>query len=439
MNGQQPGRSGRLVLAIVVTATVVTATAADLARGNPQPKDALHPQVAKLLEIGWGESFRVLKPSGEAFDEAKRLAPADARVPFAFALVNIKHRKYDDAKKLLEEAIRLDEKYLAARKASIWVEMLLKRYEAALVEIEQLAAFLPTEAADRAADTADVALAQFIGRLFGFLEGPAKTSVKEDVAAAVKARVLARISPAMRRELAAGGQRVADQFAELYLTREQTKEDAQAAEAKSQQREANRLAEDRKDVAEDKAALTDQVAKTREELDRLLSDLEKKLEPLDREYSRLSARAATVRDRILDYDREIGRYVALLDVTDEPAIRLRYQIEIDRLDAIQARYVADYRVLERQAAAVGAQRGAILSQRDATLARYNAEAKRLGKEGVKLRRDEQRIARDEQRNERPPSGNTPKVRLLSRKAFAFTTYEPFPLEQAKAELLKAVK
>src|SRR5262245_12214396 len=75
--------------------------------------------IAKLLEVGWGDSFRAIEPAREHFEQAKAAAPRDPRVPLAFALVHIKHNRPSDAAKLLDEALSLDRRHVAAREARL--------------------------------------------------------------------------------------------------------------------------------------------------------------------------------------------------------------------------------------------------------------------------------------------------------------------------------
>jgi hypothetical protein len=432
--------SPRMLLAVVPLLALLTA--AFSGRVLFADDRAAKPELVKMLEVGWGESFRSLEPAGEHYERAKEAAPSSPTVRYAFAVVHLKHRKYAEAAKLLDEAISLDKRHLPAREARLWIDMLLKKYPSALVQMEQLAALLPREedpALDEEARERHGETARYLGRLLAFLHGPAQKSVDLDRVDAVQQAVEERLYAALRKEFEAGYQAVSERFEEMYLTSEQSKEQAKAEAEKSQQREAKRLAEDREAVSKAKQAALDRAMTSREELEKFLTNIDKKLSPLDREYGRLSAEAAGVRQRMFEVDREISRTLTLMELTEDPGLRFRYRIEVDRLEGIYARQITDYRGLEAQAARVRSQQAALIRERDGAISRYNAEAKRLGKEQVQLGTKAKRIARDEEKNRRPPTGNTDKVRVFTDKVFAFTTYEPFPLEQAKARLLESVR
>jgi len=403
-----------------------------------------HPQIAKILEIGWGESFRVLEPAREQYELVREAARRDPRAPYAMALVCVKHGKHAEAARLLDETLALDPRHVAAREAKIWIDVLLKRYPAALAQIEELGGILPNEGLRGLADEAAVQAryresARFLGRLFGFLEGPAEKAANPDRVAESKTRVLLKLTPSQQEEFAAGRKAVLDRFGEFFARREQAKEDELAGQKKKQEEDTKRLAEERAAVAANQQGLQKQAAQTREELEKFLSELAKQMAPLDREYSRLYAQGVAVRNRLVDYDRDIDRLLRLAELAKEPAEAARLRLEAERLDVLRDRLSVDYRLRQAEASRVQAAQAAILNQRDTAIARFNAEAKRLGKEQFKLAQDEKRIAREEDRARKPPTGNTDRVHVLSQKATAFTTYEPFPLEQAKSRLLESLR
>ncbi len=398
--------------------------------------------VSQLLETGWGDSFRAIEPARVHFENAKGAAPSDPRVPYAFALVHMKHGKHSDAAKLLDDVLSLDRRHVPAREARIWIDVLLKRYTAALPQIDELSTLLPADGAAGLSDEAKARhreTARYIGRLFGFFQGPVEKSLNADRVAAAKKAVLDRLSGEHRQEFEAGHKAVSDRFAEFFGIREQTKEDEADRQKKAQEEAAKRLADDKAAVAGDKKAVAEQAAQTREQLDKFLSEIDRKLAPLDTEYARLSAQAVGVRERMIDLDRDISRLLRLAETTEDPGLSARYRLDAQRVSDIRSRHAADYRALENRAARVRTQQAAILNERDAAVARYNAEAKRLGKEQVKLAQTEKRIAREEDRNRKPATGNSDRVFALSQKVFAFTTYEPFPLEQAKSRLAESLK
>jgi hypothetical protein len=398
--------------------------------------------ISDLLEVGWGDSFKVLEPAKELYEAAKAAAPRDPRVPYALALVQIKHGRHSDAAKLLDEVLALDGRHLPALEAKLWIDVLLKRYSAALVQIGELAETLPTKDEAGLSDGSKARqreTARYLGRLCAFLEGPVEKSVNAERLAETKKAVLDRLAPDHRDAFEAGRKAVADRFAEFFVIREQAKEDTVAEQKKAQAETAKRLAEDKTAIAAGREAIAKAAAQTREQIEKFVSDIERRLAPLDKEYGQLAAQGVTVRERIIDVERDIDRLLRLADSTEDRGAAGRYRLDADRLRDTRSRYAADYSALQAQASRVRSQQGALLSERDAAVARYNAEARRLGTEQIKLAQTEKRIAREEDRNRKAPTGLSDKVHALSQKVFAFTTYEPFPLEQSKSRLLESLR
>ncbi len=395
----------------------------------------------KLLDVGWGDSFRAIEPARGIREGQDGRAWRSAR---AFRLCPGAHEARQAQRRgpVAGRGAGSGSSARWAREAKIWIDVLLKRYSAALTQIDELSTLLPPVEAKEAGDDVKSRhreTARYLGRLFAFFQGPAEKSVNADRVAAAKKAVIERLSAEHRQEFEAGHKAVSDRFAEFFVMREQTKDDEATRQKTAQEEAAKRLAGDKATVASDKKAVAEQAAQTREQLDKYLSDIDRKLAPLDREYARLSAQAVGVRERMIDLDRDISRLLRQAETTEDRALAARYRLDAERVSEIRSRHAADYRVLENQAGRVRGQQAALLGERDATIARYNAEAKRLGREQVKLAQTEKRIAREEDRNRKPATGNTDRVHALSQKVFAFTTYEPFPLEQAKSRLLESLR
>ncbi len=389
--------------------------------------------VAETLDIGWAKSYSAVSPAEAKYRETRALAD-DPRACYALALVLIKHRRYKQVGPILDEALKLDRGYLPAWRGKIWVLMLTKRYEVALVEMDNLSQQIAANAgADKAAST----MVGFLGRVFGYLEGPAKKSVEARLVAMCKDRITSRLAQGLREVFDEGRKEVDQRYTELYFSHEQSKEDAEAKERKNRQEEADFLARRREAIAGDRQEINQQGDSARKQLDADVAALDKRLATLDQSLARLAAQAVPIAQQMQGIDREISRVIALADNTDDLPLRQRYALEIDRLTVLYGRYERDYQLVNARAAQVNVQRNTILGQRKAAVERYSAETKRLEKENASLRRGERRIEKELEQNQRPVVGNTPSVRALSAQVMAFTTYEPFPLEQEKHRLLQS--
>ena len=78
------------------------------------------------------------KAKAEArFRQIRRSAPSDARVPYAYALLLIERKRYQDASKPLDDALRLDGGNLSAWKTRIWLSVLTGDHDDALATMER--------------------------------------------------------------------------------------------------------------------------------------------------------------------------------------------------------------------------------------------------------------------------------------------------------------
>ena len=265
-------RVGRRFVAILLLSGCVGCLFPRASRADDK---ASKDSVVQLLKVGWGKSFRVLQPAQEHYQRGRKIAPSDPLPSYAFALVNVKHHKYKRANELFKEAIGLDDSHLPSRQAKIWIDMLLSRYDAAMVQAEQLSRLLPNANMKDEADARHLATVRFLGRVYGFLAGPARKSAGEQRVENSKSRVLQRLSLRRRQEFETARGVVADRFAELFLVRDQSKEEARSIQQESKQRDAKRLDQDRDFIDAQTQAVQRQALQSRQALDQLLSDLEK--------------------------------------------------------------------------------------------------------------------------------------------------------------------
>lgn len=407
--------------------------------GPPAPSIAaddakLKAVLGQLLDTGWGKSVQSIKPAQELFEQAKQVAPADPRPAYAMALVYIKHRKYEDANKLLDESLARQKDYVPPREAKVWVLTITKRYSAALVEMDILSEHIAGEAAQNPDAVRPVV--QQLGRTLGFLGGPAGQAVAPEALAEYRRKIESRLPDSIRGELEAARKAVDDQFTELFLAREQSKQDALTREAEIKAKEAERLAEQREAASGEKDRLQARAEQAREELDAELTTIDKQLAAQEKSLAQITAQALPIQQELVLIDRDISRLLSLAEGTDDAALKVRYQAEADRLALVGRRLQRELAALDAQAVGVRAEITAESNRRRAAVARYEALLKELQKQGADVKRLERRIAQDEKRVAQPPQGNSPEVRAAAAQALAFTTYVPFPLEEAKRRLLK---
>jgi hypothetical protein len=390
--------------------------------------------VVRLLEAGWESSSRALAPAETEFEKLQALAPDDARVLYAYALVQLKHRRYQEASRLLAEAVAVEPGDAAIRRAEIWVTLLTRRYPAALVQMAGLAKALAAEPPGDAPQSS-----RFLGRMFGFLEGPAGSAIDADRLAEDRGRIVGLLGTALEDEFEAGRQAVLEKHDELALRHEQGRESAKLEQQAELDRLAERLETEQADIEARREDLQRAADQARESLEATLRDIDGKLATLERAFSRLAAEAAPFQDAMVDLDRRIGRLLAAAESAPNPGEAARLRREADRLSDLYGLNQDRYAALDAQARQVNGQRTALEDERRATQERYQEELDRLDRESASLRKIEKRIMADRRKTEKPPTGATPHSRSLAAQAAALPTYEPFPFEEEKQRLLEQVR
>jgi hypothetical protein len=397
---------------------------------------ALDDELAALLDLGFAARLRALGPAEERYAELQQRWPAEPRLEYAWALVQLKHRQYAEAAATLAEVVELAPDDLQARRALIWAQVMGKQHAAAVVEMDATAQRLADGAAadDEALRTET---ARFLGRMFGFLEGPGAGSVQSDALEVAREALEERLDATLADEVRAGRNTVLERFDELTLHQEQARDEARDEQEDERDRVAARLADEQTNVDAERAQLESQAARARSELDETLAEIERRLAPLNAAFAQLEVQAAEIAERIRDLEFAIEDLLDRADQAEDAFRRDRLLREADRLAAISDRHRADYTALDRQARAVNAERAVLESAHQDAVVRYEDEQQRIDRRVGQLDRRERRIARDERELERPATGNTPRVRSLSAKATALATYDEFPLAEERRRLSEA--
>ena len=127
-------RIGWAVLAVAIAGLPLASAVADEAK--------LREEVAKLFELGWEPSLQAQVAAKEQAFKLVEMAPDDSRIAYAYALVQIRQRKYPDADRLLDRVLVKEKENLYAWRTNIWLSMLQKQYANALLGMERVSVLL---------------------------------------------------------------------------------------------------------------------------------------------------------------------------------------------------------------------------------------------------------------------------------------------------------
>lgn len=391
--------------------------------------------LTRLFEIGWKPSFQVLDAAQAEYERLQADTPDDSRLTYALALVQLKHRRYERASELLSEAVAAQPEDLELRRGLIWTLMILKRHDAALVAMAEMVERLPEPANE---DAPAVAASRFLGRMFGYLEGPGASgspAAAEDCVSE-RDRLRENLTASRGEAFDAGRSSVLEKFDELSLAHEDAQSQAKVVEAKNRERVGQRLDQEKEQVAAEKADVDQQAKAAEEQYAAEITPLDKKLTAIDVELGKINSAGRAVLANLTAVRADLDRWTLIADTSKNPVERDRALRQVLRLRPVAQQLDLEYASLDVQAARLNAQRAEIESARDVVQNTYDNTMHRLGRTAGKLRKTEKRISADEKKFDRPPTGSNPATRAKAAQATAFSTYEAYPLEKEKQRLLE---
>jgi len=399
---------------------------------------SLKDQVAELLETGWQRSVKARAAAQKQYDQLRKIAPDDPRLPYAYALVQLRQLRYPEAARLLDEVLSQDKKNLTFWKVRAWLSVLTKEYDSALLEMQRLAELLPAEDALGDAETPYRQTAEFLGRLCAYLEGPVQASVDDRALDDCRQQILKRLTTTRKAAMEEGRKDLLQQFSGAVEETEKTSAEAKATAAKHRQQILGDLDRQQEELKTEATAAEARQAEVKKQLTYELEKIDTEQRRIVDTFRRLQYDAVALRRELATID---DRIVGLLDLAGREEDPLRKQRILD--DAAHwrimrhrpARALAD---VDARGTALNLQQAALVQQRREIEARWQREVGEVDK----LRRSVDRIrnAKDKVQSQ-PVRGNTGQVRDLKSRSVALTTYLPLPinLEDERRRLLDEMR
>ena len=396
--------------------------------------------IARLLEIGWDASPSARKAADQQTYEVARLVGRDPRALTASWLVLLQQRRYDEAVQRLDTLLAIVPDDLQALRAKAWCQTLLKNYEGAMLTASTLSELLAAKPAETKEDAAEhTELIGFLGRLLGFLAGPAAEAVNQDARKSLEREIVGRLGESQKTIFEDARNGVMAKFIETtdatVEERERVVEEAAAEKAKTLEE----IAAEREEALARRAVLDERKNKLQGELRDELAEVQKEDQPLVQELAVLQARADALSRELVNYLNQMERLERQAATSRDPNVQRRLYAEADRWDAAASRVDADLQTVRQFAQGVQGQR-AVLARRVAQ-AQANAagQIKRIDSELAEMAKREKRNEGIEKRLNRQTAGPSSRTRALSAAASALSTYDQLPLEEAKAKLLEKLR
>jgi hypothetical protein len=396
--------------------------------------------IAKLLDVGWAATPKARAAADAQFDVVRMLSGPSPAALEASLLVLLQQRRYDDAARRAEDLLAKNPADLTAQRAKIWIAVVSKNYSAAMLAADKLGRQLaddPPRAEDEQAIHDE--LHAFLGRIFGFLGGPAAENVNQDERKASERQIADRIADTRRAKFEEARDGVVAKFLELTGDKDEERQRVIDQAAAARDKTLKELESENEAIAGRLKELDDRKGKLQAELRDEVAQIAKDDQPLVQELARLDARGRAINRDLLIYESQISQLRTMAAGEMDPARRQAYEMEIDRLSFAASRLESDLFSVRRLADGVQAQRAALVARQRRAQAAAADQAQKIDKESANLAKRDRVNEALEKRVNKSPSGTTSKARALAAQAMALSTYDQFPLEASRQRLLDSLR
>ncbi len=201
----------RHFVSIVLLATFASSAASV----NAASPNEVGKHVTAILDQGWKLSPEADAVARQHFDAAQLVAPNDARVPYAMALVAMHSHRSTDAVTYLRIALNAaDKTALPIQCDQIWQEALAENQSAVVGDTMALIKQL-SESDNRAVEADRLATARWLGKFIAFFHGPGKGKLGEADSASIEAQMNQFLRKPLLAEVEEGKMEAAKQLDDL--------------------------------------------------------------------------------------------------------------------------------------------------------------------------------------------------------------------------------
>jgi hypothetical protein len=410
-------------------------------RATPALADnaAMRDDVTRLFAAGWEGNAASRTASDQQYREIASAGRSNTQTIYAYTLVLMKQRRYEEAIKGLDAVLKAEPNNFGARQNKIRVLMLTKGYDAALVETERLSRLLAQAPQDQVAAEERRAALQFIGRMFGYWEGPGEGAIAAAALDRARREVEKRLSEVELALYDEARDAVLARYEEITGESQRGREEALSEGEKKREEARQELDQRRAEQQGRRMELLERGDKLRKEIQDNQAEQAKAEQPLIDRLALIDRQAAIPRRERALLLVEADSLRAAAARAPDPAERDRLLFRAQQVEILAVRYDADLAALERQAAAVNIERARVQERFGRMNASLAGELQTIDRELQAMQANEKRFALDEKRLDRPLVSGTRAVRALEAEAGAFTTYEPLPLEEDRQRLLDSLK
>ena len=375
---------------------------------------AAHAQVTrhdaqKLVELAKSRNNSV------AVAALQSKSPTDARLPYLAALSRVDRNDYRGALEQVKHSLQLNPANLDAWKVRIWLSMATKDFNDAATSMDWLSSRMPANGATPEAEMACVEFARFMGKSFGYMNGPQgdRASV-----ASLEQRVVGRLSGNRKSAFVAAHSHVTSDYNQRLSHIETARKVAQQNEEVARRDDLQRLSEESRYANSELTKIEDTRLQGRQ-----LAANERNVIAATRE----EAAGGTLAGAATNFRKVDLRNPIFDDTKEDPTIighNVNRRSRLNHRSSLASGYAVD-RGLDNW-------HYLNVNQREAQ------ENERLADRERDMQRRLRRIAKDKAKQiNRPNAGMTASVRAAIAKAKSLSAYLDFPVS-TKSEIANLV-
>jgi len=421
------------VITFLVFAPAV-ARGADAATGKAAAKT--------LLEKGWAKTAAAREAVDQPeLDEAP--LKDDAFLLAARWLVLLHQNRFDDGLTVVDKFLETQPSHLVSLRAKTWANTVKRDYRQAMVAADQLSQAASRAAGNggQAANPAVDAELEFLGRMVGFLEGPMEKNADQVVRQKLEARVLERCDEHAKKVFNDAKNGVLDHYKELV---------AEAAAAKGDTDQSTQVLKEQKlgELSDKAAKLSVEANKLEDQTTKLQEDFKNRLAELDRQQAPLMQRQMFLQGQITTLSTQLNQQQTLLAQYAQQTANAdsknsnRNAVsngEILRAQNAVATLRGQLEIANNQLGLTQVALVNIQQQRIATGGAANMQGQQLENMRQGVQRDKQKNEAKQKKAEKAKPAANVKLAALENEARTYATYESFPFEELRENLLKRAR
>jgi len=390
--------------------------------------------VSAVLTEGWQDFPGAYEKAKGEYETAKPLFPRDSRLHCAMGLAAMRQREFNAASSYFTAAIQADAGNLSAWKAKLWLLAFQGELETTLQGMDRLTSFYPADEADGDLEKQLVDAAHWMGRLHGFIAGPASGEVADEAIEEQAAAIDKRLTGDRLEAFNNGREQTLAKYREL---RDKVNDviDRESSDAEKKRRlDLKYVEEQRAEVTTEREKLVAKAAEVKKEAETKIAALDKQIEPLQKQFMELVEKARPIKRDLRDLEDTLDDLIAAAEDEHKSAASQarRVAAAIEREEKKLKPIVEEGEKVEKQAMA-------LVQQRMVTVTQYQqfeaATKKKIGSLDHRLRL----LDTTQRRLERPANADTEVSQAAQQRLHTLASYQTFPLDEERQRLLDSLE